>query len=758
MTFYVNGSQVGSVQDLGSQSTEPLKIKYIGAQYIDGTNYLNAELGELFCTQYLLSTEERQALEYYMSQKWGVSGPTAVSSERVFQLTDYSGNGNHFKIDGRWGSTSTLASSWWKPESLSSLANGASISTWADSVNSRNFSQATSVSMPKYVSGPYGGLNGYGVLDFDGTNDTLALASRYQVGSVGSLNTVVIVFRINTTDLGVNYASGTVVSLLSDTGGSSAIDLFSGFIFYKIDSSGASGSISWTPQTNTWYVISFRRHAFTQVEVIINGTPLGTITLSGSTTSNSFWMTTIGKNPSYSTYLKAQIAELITSDNSEPDLFAFDAHSYLCKKYNITSFVPLPLLTYNNKNSLSTVTYDDTVSSLGYYDYLSYASTASDLNASLDLSTNHTIVIVFNISTIENPIYLLSDNYASTYILIDTSGTVLKYTIGSESVSVSYSVSASNWYVLSCTRNGASVSFYINGLLVGSGNLTTTVATKFKVKTIGSKYPTGGATGFTSSTNSLTGNIAEVYMADRVLTSSQRGTLENAMLYKWGLAYTPKEEAGKWAKNELIFYLEPGEAGNAIIRIYPQYNSYTSESHYVDNFELYHIKGIVTDATGDMGNVDNEDENFYEIEVPYLINNSNQEQKYTMTVRDFDGFGLSGFLYSEAKGALPASGILKVDGVDYTDADSARGMGAAYARYFGRMRQSIKITILDAVRIPKVGDMICVKLTRAPVSADNDSIWTIIFVQVSGDMARQVDVTAIRQVDPWIDRNKRTNY
>lgn len=260
------------------------------------------------------------------------------------------------------------------------------------------------------------------------------------------------------------------------------------------------------------------------------------------------------------------------------------------------------------------------------------------------------------------------------------------------------------------------------------------------------------------SATGLDGEIAEFYAANRTLTNDQRKEVENCIAYKWGLSFSPKETTSNWRKNELLFYLEPGDAGTAIVRIYPQYNSYTTESHYIDNIELYHIGGVLTDSSADFKSVDNEDENFYEIEVPYLVNSGNSEDKYSMTVRDYDAYGLSSFLYSEAKGALPSSGVLKVENMNLVNADSARGIGAAYARYFGRVRQSIKITALDMARIPSVGDKICIKMSRAPISADDDNIWTVISVQISGDMARKIELTAIRQVDPWIDRNKRVTY
>lgn len=230
------------------------------------------------------------------------------------------------------------------------------------------------------------------------------------------------------------------------------------------------------------------------------------------------------------------------------------------------------------------------------------------------------------------------------------------------------------------------------------------------------------------------------------------------LLQKWELASSPNESSTKWTRNEVIFYAGPGEVGNAIIRIYPQYNSSTVETHLVDNLELYHISNILRDSNADFSSVDNEDENYYQAEIPYLVNNSNEQIRFKVGVRDYDAYGLSNFFYSEAKGVLPSSGILQVDNVSMSDLDSARGVGAAYMRYFGRVRQIIKAKIFDAKITPSIGDLISIKMTRAPVSADSDNIWTITYVQVTNSSSNEIEITATRQVDPWIDRNKRATY
>ena len=425
----------------------------------------------------------------------------------------------------------------------------------------------------------------------------------------------------------------------------------------------------------------------------------------------------------------------------------------------------MPILTYDNQNGLSTLTIDNTggigtTAATSYYDNLSSPSTSTSKNASIDLGLRHSIMVLFNASSYAQDVYLCRGETKESLIYISGSGASLNYKltdVDTETLTATASpaLATNRWYLLTIIRDHAFVYFYLDGNLVSKKSFTKGVInTSFYIKSLACKNQGS----FDDGSSGITGNIAEFYAADRVLTVAQRAELENAIMYKWGLSYSNNETASNWVKNELLFYLEPGEVGNAILRFYPQYNSYTAESHYIDNIELYHISGVLTDATADFKSVDNEDENFYQIEVPYLVSNTDENNRYTMIVRDFDAYGLSNFLYSEAKGAVPSSGILKVDNINLKDADSARGIGAAYARFFGRVRQAIKVTVLDMARIPSVGDKICIKMSRAPVSVDDDNIWTIISVQVSGDMARKIDITAIRQVDPWIDRNKRSSY
>jgi hypothetical protein len=766
VSLYVNGSQVGTTQTIPTAGElTSFKVKTIAAANLTGEIPLSCQLGEVFITKQPLSSNEKAGLEYYLSQKWNISGPSYPADENCYQLLDYSGNGNHFTIDGYWNYYQQGCSGWWKVDSISGLSDGDSVASWSDSSgNNLTLSQATGSAKPTYVSYTDGGINGKPVITFDGTSDYLTLSSSLDLGTQ---HIITIVFRYNAS-LGANYASNTVRNLIYGSNSTASIDLFSGTINYNVNDGTASGSTSWTPTKNKWYILSFKRLTASSntVAVYLNGARLSNITLSGANTANSFTFNTIGKqNSSYTTpYFGGQIAEIVTTTTDVDDLKVFQTQAYLSRKYNITDQVPMPKLTYNTQNGLSTLTIDSTggigsSSSTSYYDNLSSASTSTDKNASINLGTSHTISVLFKSTSFSSDVYICRGETKESLIYISGTGTALTYKLTNtlaDTLSVTTSALSTNrWYMLTVVRSSVYVYFYLDGKLIGTRQaMSNNPSVPFYLKSLACKNQAS----LNDSATGLDGEIAEFYATDRALTDAQRAELEDAIMYKWGLSYSNNESTSKWVKNELLFYLAPGEAGTAILRFYPQFNSYTTESHYIDNVELYSISGVATDSNADFKSVDNEDENYYEIEVPYLVNSSDDANKYTMTVRDFDAYGLSTFMYSEAKGALPSSGILKVENINLKNADSARGIGAAYARYFGRVRQVAKITVLDMSRIPCVGDKICIKMTRSPVSTDDDNVWTIISVQVSGDMARKIDITAIRQVDPWIDRNKRTTY
>ncbi len=72
---------------------------------------------------------------------------------------------------------------WLRPEALSSLSDGAAIATWADaSGNSRDVTQATGSNRPLYRASA---LNGLGVADFDGVDDSLGRTAATFTGGTG---------------------------------------------------------------------------------------------------------------------------------------------------------------------------------------------------------------------------------------------------------------------------------------------------------------------------------------------------------------------------------------------------------------------------------------------------------------------------------------------------------------------------------------------------------------------------------------------
>lgn len=125
-----------------------------------------------------------------------------------------------------------------------------------------------------------------------------------------------------------------------------------------------------------------------------------------------------------------------------------------------------------------------------------------DLSGTVALGTVHTIVMVVKFSSTLTQSRILGGTAAR--VSFGTSANTLRYEHdGSGSVSVSWTPTSARWYCIRIVRNGTSVSFYVDGVQVGTTQ-TLAANTAFTLKYVGRAIDTS---------NPMVGDIAEVMIA-----------------------------------------------------------------------------------------------------------------------------------------------------------------------------------------------------------------------------------------------------
>ena len=318
----------------------------IGGRWLNGSmsgSYrLNGIIYEIIIFNTALTTSQRQQVEGYLANKWGLTTPIPLTHPfksirphlRTFQPTDIPGC--QLWLDGADSSTITLSTT--------------KVTQWNDkSGNGYNFTQSTSGNQPTYS---VASLNNQNTITFTSANSTylLGTASTNFIGT-NSLS-MYGVFKTN------NATSGASVFAKSLYGGASGRILYGyrdpgtpGMIVFA-NSDGIAHDIPDTYTPGAWRMVGFvsDRSGWTNI-TYQNGVVAATKTISADTTTNltnGFPMLVGAYNnssggadpPQADRYLDGAVGELLVFSTALTTSQRQQVEGYLAHKWGLTTPIP----------------------------------------------------------------------------------------------------------------------------------------------------------------------------------------------------------------------------------------------------------------------------------------------------------------------------------------------------------------------------------------------------------------------------------
>lgn len=289
---------------------------------------------------------------------------------------------------------------------------------------------------------------------------------------------------------------------------------------------------------------------------------------------------------------------------------------------------------------------------------------------------------------------------------------------------------------------GASSSFvYVNGTLAGVGENTT-----------GSQTGPGtvnlGAAG--SFVEPGVFDVAEVVIFERALNDTKRGNWEAYLMEKWGIASTA-------AAVDTIRTVPVGMRVDATVDSF-----HTSDLPEETSFAPHARNAVV-------GSTDLEKEVFYEARVPYNVSLQKPDRASAVLVTDSEARGLLSSYdptAAEGRAVLRASGRLDMGKLGRAEGaisdvlvanaqESAFGVAAAEAFWFGRQRTRVSLNVMDWEVVPEVGTFLYAEEIRGvPRTASDDPLWLLVGVDDKSDPTTELAIEATREVDPVADRDE----
>lgn len=570
-SFYVNGTLLFS----GTLSTmQWTGIISIGS-YWDGTTNNSMWSGDVNEMLVYSSTTNRQTVEAYLAQKWGLTASLPVGHPGL-TTTLYGTTASTVPTTTttvNFLPTSITGCQLWldSADSTSIVQSGGIVSQWNDkSGNANNATQATLANRPTY------------------SNNALVFAGsqwfQTPITSFPTAESIFIVFKTSTAV--ADIFSGT-------TTGSREVLLYTGtkiFLGYAgTDPSATTPNAGVIPlNTIILYDIQYTSSAVT---FNVNGSTTGSgtpyFTFSGTGTS---WIGSSAYSPNN---MNGTIYELIYYNVSLLTSQRKIVEGYLAQKWGLTSSLPsghpgltttfygtttvarnIPSVIFLPTSILSCALWLDGADPLGTGTPPSNGATVSSWADKSGNNITWTTVgtptynstqygrggVIFNGSsyfqntTFSFPlatraIFIVANGSSSntgllamTYTVIDYNNinTLVYTTNGSKSVILTEYyptgfnatfTSSVEPVLISDSANGTSVSYYGNGSLVQTISFTPTTSTGIF---IGARNDQGGVqTG--ASCKPMTGNINEVLLFNTTLTTTQRQTVEGYLAQKWGL-------------------------------------------------------------------------------------------------------------------------------------------------------------------------------------------------------------------------------
>jgi len=446
------------------------------------------------------------------SQLWLKADTTSGSS--VYALTDYSGQGRDATIDGGFGFFTIPQ--WHKADAITPQGDDTRLDSWPDSSTTSSGPAATGTgnTRPKYRTGSgAAGHNNLPTVQFvRGDSTILDLGSAINLGTSHMIAMRVMLLTVGTD----NYLCGDTTS--------NYVNVKASTLVYA--AGGSTVTFSWTASTLTWYTIAIVRNG-TSVSLVVNGTLISTQTLGAN---NNFSLRYLGNATAGSSGLGGYMAEwLYTNTNSA--LAAHQAGAYLCRKYACTTFAPVPTVSADATTGFNRVLLEDT--NTGWVTTKDTLAISTGTTSGVSLGTSHTIVMSFVLTSTSGTSDLLgdtSDTFGTTSYL-RYSGSTLTYRPATSSgsttgASVSVALSTNTRYTLAVTRDGGSVTFRLNGALIDTVTLDTSLQqVPFTLKGIMSSGLLGE--------NLARGYLHELFVSSSALGTAATRSVEDHLASKW---------------------------------------------------------------------------------------------------------------------------------------------------------------------------------------------------------------------------------
>jgi Concanavalin A-like lectin/glucanases superfamily len=304
----INGSSLGTFQSLSFSGSGTTRI---GA--VSGGGFFTGTINEILIYNTALTATQRQTVESYLAQKWGLtaslpsfSGPTGIPGCSLW-------------LDGADPAGTGTAP-----------ANGATVSTWVD--KSGNGYNGTSYGNPTFNTSAF---NGKPSISFNGS-------TQYFVGAITNTGTTVSVFAIVSMNSGSQYGRICSLAVTNNFDGGVSSAYFIPLIRNYTNQSIQSGRYQGSGNVNVGPVAITYNTPF-QAASIVNGTTNilylnGTSAASGSSTGNfGYTAYGIGTQPSnfQPEYFQGYISEIVIYNTALTETQRQQVEGYLAAKWGL---------------------------------------------------------------------------------------------------------------------------------------------------------------------------------------------------------------------------------------------------------------------------------------------------------------------------------------------------------------------------------------------------------------------------------------
>jgi len=540
---YVNGSNVTALSGTVAAATG----LFVGGP----SNYFNGSISEVLVYSSNLTSTQRQTIEGYLAWKWGIK-PSLPTTHPFYSLPAFS---------RPFGPTDIPGCALWldaADASTFTFSSGSNISNWKD--KSPNGFTGTSSGSPTLVTNSQNGLQ---VVNF------VASSSQYfNFGNVLPLTQMTLFVVGKTTFVSGTAQSFIARSLYGVQDGRWAMIYETNYLFF-ITGGGGSGytaSATATPYSGTFSLFEGVWDG-TSVYSYGNGTQLASVSASVTATSNSdlvlvgaYNNASGGVPPQTGFYYNGTIGEIIMFSNALSTGQRQQVEGYLAAKWGLLNNLPGRSLSPLNipgcalwLDAADQSSTSMTLSGSSVTTWKDKSGNGRDLTASGSYPTITSNGVLFNGATPN----VLSNATAFTAVNGINSFVVFNSTVASSrqrmfmyvynGQKIGYTADTTYNSVFSGTVGGdGPVSYSANTTYLYGGNTySSSPFISHSENGVETQYPSTYTVNASTQTQLLvggqstvyfTGTIKEVILYDAFITASQRQSVENYLMSKWGIS------------------------------------------------------------------------------------------------------------------------------------------------------------------------------------------------------------------------------